>query len=184
MISFQMCQNQTLCLQQELVLVGGTSQSVFVKTEKKLEETKYQHALGRFIQSNYDVAEQYVSTIDFLFCESFPSWKKSCFEYYKTNKNSLKHYLNPKEILLYDEFLSSIILELCFNSLRGQETMQNIKIQSLKHLKKIPTKVLITGKMAKDFFKNPSYFKVSKLNNKYWLEIDDRLNLTDKNYEN
>jgi hypothetical protein len=71
--------------------------SIFPKVDEWLKSSEKQNAL------NYIGKTRYHHTIDFLFCELFPEYKKGCFDFYKEKEPLLKEILSHKE--LYEDIM-------------------------------------------------------------------------------
>jgi len=106
--------NYSMELRQGILLTGGlTSQTVFPRTEAKLEKSIYQEGL-EYVASRKRM-ERYYSMMDFLFCESFPEWRFICFQYYNGIGPPLIDTSNVSTSMLksYDVMLCDGMLELC-----------------------------------------------------------------------
>ena len=66
--------------EQNLALRGGATNYLFEETENKLYDVKYQKAIGEFVNKYPEIANQYHSVLDFIFCELFPKWQKKCLK--------------------------------------------------------------------------------------------------------
>lgn len=101
-------------LRQGMELSGGlTSQSVLIRTEEKLLDTRYQEALE--YAGKRKRMERYRSMMDFLFCESFTEWRWHAYRYYNGEGPQLiNHPLLTDEMLkAYDAVLCDLVLEIC-----------------------------------------------------------------------
>lgn len=105
-------------LKMGLELTGGlTSETVFPKSEDKINETEYQQAL-EFVGRRKNM-DQYYSMMDFLFCEIFPDpWKFKAFKFYNGKGTILINDpdITDELILFYDKTLC-IVLELALKML-------------------------------------------------------------------
>ncbi len=101
---------QKLSLQHRQVQVfEGLTQSVFPRTEKKLNRLEYQRAL-QYIACRKNV-DRYWDVLDFLFCEIFTEFRPHCFKFYKDNGPRLIYMVPAARIKAYDLVLSEIFLE-------------------------------------------------------------------------
>jgi hypothetical protein len=96
-----------------LEMIGGSTESVFTKTEEKLHDIKYQKVIGCFVNKHPKLSSNYRSMVDFIFCEYFTGWKEKCFSFYRGEGKSFKKELSVCEINKYDNFLSEYFLEAC-----------------------------------------------------------------------
>jgi len=105
-------------LKMGLELTGGlTSETVFPKTEDKINETDYQQAL-EFVGRRKNM-DQYHSMMDFLFCETFPDpWKFKALKFYngKGPKIIDDPDITDKILFHYDKTLC-IVLEIALKML-------------------------------------------------------------------
>lgn len=102
----------SLCLSQKmsLKLYGGiTCQTVFPKTETKLDSLEYQEALGHAVRS-ID-ASKYQSVMDLLLCLSFPYFKPSAMAFYRGKGPPLREMVPDSLLEAYDTVLSDTVLE-------------------------------------------------------------------------
>jgi len=100
-------------------------QSVFVKTQEKLDKLKYQKAL-KFI-ADKRVMRVYRSMADFVFCETFQAWKPRCKAYYN-NKGPLlinDPHSTPKLIKAWDIVLSDLVLEMALINMNEHRARSN-----------------------------------------------------------
>jgi len=90
---------------------GGVSETVFPKTEAKLEDTDYQEAL-EFVGARKNM-EKYHSMMDFIFCEIFKEWRFHCFSFYNGRGVQLRHCKDVDALRLkaYDVILCDVVLE-------------------------------------------------------------------------
>lgn len=92
--------------QRQLLLAGGLTETVLPETEVLLAETDYQLALG-FVSRKKNM-NLYESMMDFLFCEIFTKYRRSCFAYYEDQeKPRLKDMMSPEELARYDLWLKA-----------------------------------------------------------------------------
>ena len=73
-----------------LEMFGGSTESVFTKTEEKLHNMKYQEVIGYFVNKHPKLSSDYRSMIDFIFCEYFTGWKKNVSLFIGEKVNRLK----------------------------------------------------------------------------------------------
>ena len=86
--------------------------AIFKKTEAKIfSHSKYQKALANLLR--HQDHSKYRGLIDFLFCECFPVWKETCFEFYQGTSKRLgkESGINRAVLESYDLVLSEVILE-------------------------------------------------------------------------
>ncbi len=111
------------CIQLQIQIqepTGGLTETVFPKTERKLEsESDYIEAL-QFVASKKNMS-RYHSIMDFLFCETFPDpWRFKAFRYY--NDIGPRIIDDPdvtiEELKSYDKILCNNVLEICLVSLK------------------------------------------------------------------
>ncbi len=114
-----------LCCQQRLELrnlqiVGGTTETLFPRTEAKLNHSDYQKAL-QFIAKRKR-GERYRSMMDFLFCEVFTEWRFPCFQFYNEKGPQLKDHPEVTQLMLaiWDMILCDRVLEYCMKALMNQ----------------------------------------------------------------
>jgi len=94
--------------------------SIFVKTEKKLNSSDYQESL-EFVGRLKNMGK-YRSMMDFLFCESFPAWRFHAFRFYNGRGPQLKDTpgFTKQKQNMYDVLLCDGVLELCFDVLKNK----------------------------------------------------------------
>ena len=95
-------------LQLRLQPKTGITDSLFPKTEELLEQLKFQRILKAMILNSNGSVQNYRTLVDFYFCETFPEWKESCFQFYKDDKLQLKDHpsITKSKIRMYDNTLS------------------------------------------------------------------------------
>jgi hypothetical protein len=100
---------------QEIPVLGGTTLSIFSKSESWLmEDSDRQDAIQKI--GSMRKAGKFHSIMDFVFCELFTKYKKSCFTFYEEKGPPLRELLTEEEIALYDDaILRSFLLayDLC-----------------------------------------------------------------------
>jgi hypothetical protein len=96
-----------LCLRHELVLTGGTSETVFPRTERSLRSTRNQQALT-FVKTT-SRPETYRSVMDWLFCNVFPHERAACFSFYADKGKQLRFIRTPSQLKLYDAGLLGVV---------------------------------------------------------------------------
>lgn len=96
---------QVLCCRVEPEVIGGTSESLFVKASGLLKETDYQKSL-RYVASRKNMAN-YQSMMDFLFCELVVGYRRKCQRFYNDEGPPLHEEFGdrPEQIALWDTFL-------------------------------------------------------------------------------
>lgn len=105
-------------------LTGGISDTVFPKAEDLLlSSTNYQEAL-EFVADKRRM-RAYESMMDYLFCESFPSWKPDCRRYYQGKGPQLIDHptLTDTMVKRYDELLC-LVLHGCLCLLNRKRRLQ------------------------------------------------------------
>jgi hypothetical protein len=125
---------QHLVLGIHMKLTGGLTQTVFPKTEAKLNDLDYQEAL-EFVAKRRNM-ERYHSVMDFLFAESFPMpWKFKCFSYYNGRGTSLINDpdISDSQLAAYDEILCGLVLEICMLLLKAKRSATWQELLGLMH---------------------------------------------------
>ena len=89
---------------QALQLVGGLTSSIFPKAEAWLNESTDHMNAVRFIASRKDM-NRYLSVMDFVFCEIFPTYKPACFKYYNDKGPMLKDMITVEELQHFGDVL-------------------------------------------------------------------------------
>ena len=119
-MSFRLIQHQQLKCILDLSMTGGLTDTVFPRTERKLNRQNryidYQKALKFVIGSKR--FEDYESVMDFIFCETFTDWRTPCQEYYRGNEVQLKDHLSatPSMLAVWDMILCDRVLEHCLKT--------------------------------------------------------------------
>ncbi|HNQ63102.1 MAG TPA: hypothetical protein PKH70_03925 [Syntrophorhabdaceae bacterium] len=111
--------------------------SVFPYTEKWLYgDDRRMESIRYLIRER---SNKYRTVIDFLFCESFPEWKRQCFMFYEGMGERLDYYLTKRELHNYDKILLSICLEIKIihkeNKYVSWRKFINNKIKNIKNAK-------------------------------------------------
>jgi len=106
--SFQLEQKTQLAMIQALQICGGATQSIFPQVEAILNNSNdYQNAL-EFV-SRRKKTDNYLSVIDFIFCELHPEWKNSCRLYYSGKGPKLKDLITTDQLVKYNNRLLKAI---------------------------------------------------------------------------
>jgi hypothetical protein len=84
-----------------LQLTGGATSSIFPQVELLLnEDIDHQHAIEYVAFRKR--AKKYRSVIDFLFCELYPEWRKSCYLFYADKGPQLKKMMSKEDLARYN----------------------------------------------------------------------------------
>ena len=63
------------------------------------------YCVNSFIRNMIEDGSEYTCLMDLLFCEIFTQFKELCMMYYQKKGPLLKHYITPKSILMFDNYL-------------------------------------------------------------------------------
>jgi hypothetical protein len=94
----------TQTVREEISIIGGTTDSVFKKSESwLLESSDRQETIQKI--GCIRKAKRYRSVMDFIFCELFVKYRPSCFKFYEGEGPPLREILTEEEINNYDDAL-------------------------------------------------------------------------------
>ena len=95
-------------VQQELELTGGLSETVLPRVEEWLQQSSdHQRALSHL--GNGRLSGRYHSTIDALFCKTFPEWESSAQAFYADKGPPLRDLASPAELDIYQYALIRVL---------------------------------------------------------------------------
>jgi hypothetical protein len=89
-----------IALIQSLQTIGGATCSIFPQVENLLGDSDHQYAIEYVAFRKR--AKRYKSVIDFLFCELYTEWRKSCYLFYKDKGPQLKEMIENEQIAQYE----------------------------------------------------------------------------------
>jgi len=92
---------------QKLGISGGATSSIFPKAELMLFNDSTNMKALFWLTGKKNTA--YRSVIDFLFCESFPNFKRFCFEFYNNEGPALCDIITIESIKIAGEILVKIV---------------------------------------------------------------------------
>jgi hypothetical protein len=86
-------------------LVGGVTESIFVKAEAwLLESADHQRGLEHLAEDDFEL--DYRSVMDMVFCGLFPQYQVHCAKFYRSKKGKpLRDLISVQEVALYDRVL-------------------------------------------------------------------------------
>jgi hypothetical protein len=96
MLTFGISQSLYLEMRQALELGGGLTESIFPEAEAWFRTSADRMKSFEYVASRKKM-DRYESVIDFLFCEIFTRYRRSCFNFYERKGPQLKDMITIPE---------------------------------------------------------------------------------------